>query len=175
MDLRHADYHIGPLRHTLQALDAALIPLHAKICATRDAQCESLLDRGEFLIGTGFTACQRYMRSRWTECGVAQETALDLPPIHRADLSVARHIHIVANLWKHESEWEGPFTLPRSEPLPANPNPTLQRIESIIPWGDYTCAGHLSLLSKGDCFALTPLAELLVVWHEALCALTTGD
>ena len=146
----------------LTLLDSQLRDLEEQIGKSPDPDSMGLFDRGEFLAGTGFVACQRYLASTYGPHNVPKEIALAVGPYHAGGESYAAIFNAAANFWKHVDEWDI-FT-----PLGVRQQRTVDLIESVTPWSNYTCANLLFELAGQLQFAgLIPKIE---DWRKQLDA-----
>jgi hypothetical protein len=181
-DFDDADLYF--LKDILIMLDAKLLELDCKIQEarrnSRDPDALGLFDRGEYIIGMGFAACQRYMTSTFCPIIVEKEIALRIGPNHENGESVATIINAAANYWKHCDEWrENSLTIePESDmakvimrdfnKLTGPQKKTITQIETVTPWADYTCSNILAYLTKTRELRLSLLVPLLEEWRNQL-------
>jgi hypothetical protein len=181
-DFDDADLYF--LKDILIMLDVKLLELDCKIQETRknsrDPDALGLFDRGEYIIGMGFAACQRYMTSTFGSTIVEKEIALKIGPNHKNGESVAAIINAAANYWKHCDEWRVISLIiePESDmakiitrdfsKLTGHQKKTITQIETLTPWADYTCSNILAYLTKTSDIRLSLLVPLLEEWRNQL-------
>lgn len=94
------------LEGLLISLDASLAPIHDQNKAHDIWEVESICEQGEYLIGVGFCAMQRYLFDVLQDIDIKASDARELGPKSSKGEAVAKLIHAAANYWKHESEWD---------------------------------------------------------------------
>lgn len=160
----YADADFGFLTRHLRLLDTELSGISDAIRASRDPDSEGLLDAGEYFIGHGLVAIQRYMTTVCAAAGTPKSKALDLDPILASGNSFAAAVNAGANYWKHVEEWYERQSSGREVGKMATD--TIERIEAITPIIDYTCANILTNLRNGDGMDLSPLLPALAEWRS---------
>lgn len=165
-----ADGDLSLLRRHLHLLDLELVPLCAAIKLSGDPDGAGLCDSAEYFIGHGFVAAQRYLTATRSGIGASAADAFSCAPMARADLSVAAAINAGANYWKHMEEWFGTPGKPAGE-LKGPAIKTLQQIEIITPWADYTCSNLLASLLGGRSLELSLLLPAIELWRDNLHAM----
>ena len=96
------DLYLEPLKYKIRFIDTYLENLDREAKASSDPDMFGIYDTSEDIIGFGFVACQKYIRS--TACRYKEvKNALDLDP-KRKGRSFVRLIDGFANYWKHEGE-----------------------------------------------------------------------
>ena len=105
LDDGYADGDLQLLAQHLEHLDDALAGLNDRISASPDPDAEGLLDTGEYFIGAGFAAVQRYLSATYPYLEIAKSEALTVPPDAGGGVSVVQAINAGANYWKHLDEW----------------------------------------------------------------------
>ena len=179
-----ADADLCFLEEILIVFDSILLKID---CDIQDAINNSispddlgLLDRGEYIVGMGFSACQRYMSSTFGPIKIEKPSALEIGPIHENGQAIAKIIHETANYWKHSDEWL--FITLTKEPDPKmrkinifdtsilskQQKQTIDTVETVTPWADYTCANVLSSITKTSELKLLKLIPILTAWRNQL-------
>jgi hypothetical protein len=178
------DDDMSLLEYVLQPLEEALIKINEKIeiakIEARDLDATGLLDRGEHLIGLAFTACQKYMSSTFRQSGFKKEAAFKLGQNHSSGESYAYIIHAVANYWKHCDEWKTTTAILVSdsemmeiiirdyELLEKIAKRTVNTIEKVSSWADYTCANVLAAITDTEKLSVLALIPILLEWRDTL-------
>ncbi|MGZ8410435.1 MAG: hypothetical protein ACXWVS_11055 [Hyphomicrobium sp.] len=184
-DFGDADLYF--LKDILIMLDAKLLELDCKIQEARknsiDPEGLGLFDKGEYIIGMGFAACQRYMTSTFGPMKVEKEDALKIGPNHENGESIATIINAAANYWKHCDEWRHVSFAREPESnmvvailhdidiLTGHQKKTIKQIETVTPWADYTCSNLLASLIKTSELSelrLSLLVPFLEEWRNQL-------
>ena len=154
-------------RH-LNLLDFELARINAAIKESADPDADGLFDAGEYFIGHGFVAIQRYLTSTYAGLRIAQSVAFSVPPIVDSNLTFAEAINAGANYWKHVEEWFGSLNKAENATLKGNALKTLEKLEIATPWEDYTCANLLTILGNGKDLELSPLLPRIAEWRNNL-------
>jgi len=152
----------------LKFLDSALLPINAAIKLSADPESDGLFERGEYLIGMGFVAAQRYIQTVYLAEGLKGDVALNLGEKVN---DLGTHAHAIwqgANYWKHEEEWYHEVSCGRD--LKRNAEATRDNLEYYTDWDDYTCANLLSVILKGEELSLSALIPVLETWTAAVSA-----
>lgn len=164
-----ADGDLNVLAELLELLDTKLKDITDQIRDSNDPDADGLFDRGEYFIGVGFAAIQQYIVSTFTTLGVEKDLALLVPPIALEKTTLVHAIHAGANYWKHQDEWKLVHVAFRDkEKLGRSAKLTVQTIETITPWADYTCSNLLASLLPQAPLELSLLLEKLKEWRGNL-------
>lgn len=182
------DDDMSLLEDVLRPLEEALIKINEKIelakKESRDLDSSGLLDKGEHIIGLSFTACQKYMSSTFRQSGLSKETAFKLGQKHISGESCVYIINAVANYWKHCDEWKTftAISVPDSEMmeiiirdyecLENIAKRTVNTIEKVSSWADYTCANVLAAITDTEKLSVIALIPILLEWRNALISST---
>lgn len=151
----------------LELLDTRLIQIQLAIEASTDPDSDGLFDRGEYLIGIGFIACQRYLASTYGPLGVKKHVALDCGPHESGGASFAQIVHATANFAKHFDEWDFSSAVFRDRAgLQTNQLETIRVIETVTNWADYTCSNVLAGLVGSLEIKLISLSPKLEAWRD---------
>lgn len=162
----YADADFGLLVRHLKLLDIEISQINASIASSHDPESDGLCDAGEYFIGHGFIAIQRYITATRTGLGISLTDALKVPPIMEGGLSFAAALNAAANYWKHMEEWIETLNGPDGGDLKGNALRTLQQIEAVTPWQDYTCANLLTVLLDGQALELSHLLPVIADWRD---------
>jgi len=97
------DGGIAHLEELLSSIDALTsnVTDEAKLGELTDTDC----DRGEYFIGVGFCAMQRYLFDVLEDVNIKPHLARQLGPKSSKGRPIAELIHSAANYWKHSPEW----------------------------------------------------------------------
>lgn len=104
-DDEFADLELSYLVELLGCVDKVLSDVHLKIRGSVDPESEGLCDKGEYFIGVGFSAMQRYLVDVLQDKRIDKGIALQLGPKTKEGIPVALLIHSAGNYWKHSPEW----------------------------------------------------------------------
>jgi hypothetical protein len=156
------------LQRHLNLLDFELARINAAIQKSADPDTDGLCDAGEYFIGHGFVAIQRYLTSTYVGLRIAQSVAFSVPPFVNGNLSFAEAINAGANYWKHVEEWFVSLNKDKNTSLKGKALKTLEKLEMATPWEDYTCANLLAILGSGTELTLSPLLPRIAEWRKNL-------
>jgi hypothetical protein len=171
----YADCEFGLLGRHLALLDLELSPISAAIKASSDPESEGLCEAGEYFIGHGFVAIQRYLTATRSGLRTSQSDAFGVPPMVQNGLSFAAALNAGANYWKHMEEWIETINKSENAELGRQALKTLEKIEAITPWSDYTCSNLLAVLLDGQAFKLSHLLPKIQDWRDNLLARPSGS
>ena len=164
-----ADGDFNVLAELLGLLDTKLKDISDRIRHSNDPDADGLCDRGEYFIGVGFAAMQQYIVSTFTPLEVLKDVALSIPPIVQGKTTLVHAIHAGANYWKHQDEWKLIHVVFRDkEELSKLARLTVQTIETITPWANYTCSNLLAALLPQEPLELSLLLPKLKEWRRNL-------
>lgn len=150
----------------LSLLDTELKKINAKILKSNDPDTDGLLDAGEYYIGHGFVAIQRYLITTRCSLRINADKAFKIPPFFRDNLTVAEAVNIGANYWKHVEEWFEKTLEGKS--LKGNSANTLGNLEQITPWAEYTCSNILIQIGDKKALELTTVLPKNKEWRNNL-------
>lgn len=102
---KFADTELFYLEELLVSIDVSLAKTNAQIMKLDVWDRGGLCDKGEYLIGAGFCAIQRYLFDVLRDVKIDPGFARGLGPKSKNDVTVAKLVHSAANYWKHEPEW----------------------------------------------------------------------
>ena len=169
----YADGDFSLLSRHLDLLDFELARINAAIKESSDSESDGLCDTGEYFIGHGFVAIQRYLTSTYAGLRIAQSVAFSVPPIVNSNLTFAEAINAGANYWKHVEEWLESLNKAENATLKRNALKTLEKLEMATPWEEYTCANLLAILGNGKELELSPLLPRIAEWRNNLMSKAT--
>jgi hypothetical protein len=164
----YADAEFALLTRHLKLLDVELSQINAAIASSLDPESDSLCDAGEYFIGHGFIAIQRYLTATRTGLGISLSDAFRVPPMLQGGLSVAAAFNAGANYWKHTEQWIEVLNKADNADLKGSALKTLQQIETVTPWEEYTCANLLAVLLGGQALELSRLLPAIAEWRHNL-------
>ena len=161
------------LRHLeglLRTLDSSLMCIQDQIKAADVYEVEIICEQGEYLIGVGFCAMQRYLFDVLQDIEIEASHARKLGPKSQKGEPLAKLIHAAANYWKHEPEWHLWLDKLRGDS---------QRTVDIILQGkesaDYPLADLLSDLCGDKPLLLVNCLPQLLEWRAAVWQHTTKN
>ncbi len=183
---KFSDGDFNHLKLFLQIIDRELSELCLQITDSADPDSDGLCDLGEYLIGYGFVAIQRYVASTYPQ------TTQNKTDIYRHglklcdDLFLMEVIHAGANYWKHEPEWlfsletgyididdMTAISVDRSGDMLSNvQKKTFDSITKLTPYADYTLSNLLSeiikKISPAYPLSFSPLLPFIEQWRNQL-------
>ena len=86
-------------------VDSKLDVLDERARHSPDPDSDGTFDRGEYLAGFGFMACQMYITEAISMSRLSREDALNVGPRHVCGHTIAALVNATANYWKHSPEW----------------------------------------------------------------------
>lgn len=104
-NLLSIDFDFYHLEKLLYSLDMSLSEVNREIAESGYSDCEYLFESGEYLIGVGFCAMQRYILSFLQDKEIKPGVARTLGPKSVEGTAIVKLIHAAGNYWKHEPEW----------------------------------------------------------------------
>lgn len=164
----YADSDFALLGRHLKLLDIELSQINAAMASSGDPESDGLCDAGEYFIGHGFIAIQRYLTATRTALRLSLSDAFSFPPMLRGGLSLAAALNAAANYWKHMDEWVEALNRSAGVDLKGSALKTLQQVETITPWEEYTCANLLAVLLDGQALELSCLLPSIAEWRHNL-------
>lgn len=123
-------------------------------------EVDSLRDSGEYFIGHGFVAIQRYLTATRTGLGIKMNEAFGVPPMTSRGVSLVTAINLGANYWKHVEEWAD------DAKLTGNALKTFNQLTAITPCQEYTCSNLLAILLEGQRLELSLLLPKIEEWRN---------
>ena len=163
------------LKKLVALLDSRLDEVQQAIDSSSDPEEMGHFDDGEYVIGMGFIACQRYLASTYGPGGISKKTALETGPRHTGGETIAQIINAAANFWKHCDEWDLHSTVFRNraglKPIQLE---TIRVIDTVTSWEDYTCTNLLAALAAPGQPRLEYLVPQLEAWRDALASVHVG-
>lgn len=103
--VKFADAEFFYLEELLGSIDVSLAKTNAQLMKSDVWDRDCMCDKGEYLIGAGFCAMQRYLFDILRDVEIDPGLARELGPKSRNGAAVAKLVHSAANYWKHEPEW----------------------------------------------------------------------
>lgn len=165
-----ADGNFALLSKHLNLLDLEISKIDSAIKLSKDPESDGLCDVGEYFIGHGFIAAQHYITSTYPQMGLTKSAALSLGPRIRDDLTLVEALNAGANYWKHLEEWglKDPWIIieRNKSALEGQALKTIQTIEKITPWAEYTCSNLLAEIASVGGIELSPLLPLIAEWRD---------
>jgi hypothetical protein len=92
-----ADGNLSDLKSALALFDGELSRVQTRVQQSVDPDSDGLCDRGEYFVGLGFAAIQRYMACTYGQFKLSKAEALQLPPSTSAGTPFAAAINAGAN------------------------------------------------------------------------------
>lgn len=162
-DNEFADAELGYLEELLSCIDKVLSEVHTKIKASSDPESEGLCDKGEYFIGAGFCAMQRYLVDVLQDKKLDKGIALQLGPKTEEGLPFSVLINSAANYWKHSPEWH--IWL---EELDERSQKTVDRILKRDGPVWYPLSEVIASVCNVDEFTLLNYIPILKKWRQAV-------
>lgn len=176
------DLFIYYLRRHLEILDVEIAEILAKIGTSNDPEGDGYYDTGEYFMGAGLAAVQKYMSETFCILNVEQTEALDAGPKLAGGASFANVVWSAANYWKHDAEWwkgaieigaqdsNGLHPINISPPVGGKSKRSVTLLESFGRFGsDYICSNILAaLVDDTEDIRLQSVLPYLKVWRADL-------
>ncbi len=180
------DYDFLQLKSFLELIDTKLVPLYSDIQKTANPDSDGLCDTGEYFLGFGFVAIQRYINATCSNTKVKKPVAIRKGSKINDSTYLAEALDAGANYFKHEPEWPliinrgevdhgglYPLSIDKSgESLEKFQKKTLEIIAKVTPYGDYTLSNLLADINRGmnlgNYESFSPLLPFLAKWRDAL-------
>lgn len=165
------------LERSLTALEISLNEIMVRIKSEDcDPDSSGLLDQGDFLIGLGFTVCQRYITGTlgWIKTSgkdISKKKALDVGNIVKNNITYVAAINAGANYWKHSDEWDLIYYENEEKKLPPQVISTMETVGEITDSPYYIYSNLLYELTKTKNIKLTDLIPIMKSWREQLVAI----
>lgn len=141
-----ADGDFNFLKRYLEILDKELHQIIISIKNSSDPDSDGLCDYGEYIIGQGFLAIQTYLNKTYPYTDLKKGYSLNLRPYFKS-VSYANIINAGANYFKHQDEWDIWAVINKDRnALGDQAKRTVEIIEAITPWSDYTLSNLLAEL-----------------------------
>lgn len=103
--INFADPELHDLEELLISLDNILSKILVEIKTSTNPEADRLFERGEYFMGVGFCAMQRYLIDILDCKNIEKEKALKLGPTSKEGIPIAEIINSAGNYWKHSPEW----------------------------------------------------------------------
>lgn len=162
-DDKFADAELGYLEELLRSIDKVLSGVHSRIKISTDPEGEGLCDKGEYFIGVGFCAIQRYLVDVLQDKKIDKGAALKLGPKTKEGLPIAVLFHSAGNYWKHSPEWH----IWMSE-LDDRSQQTIDRLLAHEGSAWYPLSEFLAGLCDTESFSLLSCIPILIKWRQAV-------
>lgn len=176
------DLFIFYLRRHLEILDAEIADITARISTSNDPEGDGYYDTGEYFMGAGLVAVQKYMTETFCFLDVEQTKALGAGPKLAGGVSFANVIWSAANYWKHDAEWwkgavetgsqdsVGMSPIKISWPVGGKFKSSITNIEGFGRFGhDYICSNVLAaLVDDTEDIRLQSVLPYLKTWRADL-------
>lgn len=169
-----ADDELVNLERQLSVFDADLVRMNELIKNSTDPETDGLLDKGEYLIGSGFVTIQRYLTATHTNLNCDRWRALALPPFINPGVTFAQALNAGANYWKHSEEWFEQHNF-KKQPLMPNAMKTIELIEFVTQEMHYVCSNMLSAMLMGNELKLSHLIGHLIEWRNNVIKTVATD
>lgn len=168
--VQFADPELAYLEKLLQSIDDILSNINLKIENSIDPESDGLCDEGEYFIGLGFCAMQRYLVDVITDTKFKKSEILSIGPRNRNNIPISTIINAAGNYWKHSPEW-GLF-----EKLNRQADNTISQLytqfsDEIHHWyvlSRYVLSDVLADLSDGKELSLRHCIPYLKEWRYAV-------
>lgn len=162
-DDEFADPELSYLEELLGCVDKVLSDVHSRIKDSIDPESEGLCDKGEYFIGVGFCAMQRYLVDVLQDKRIDKGAALLIGPKTKEDLPIAVLIHSAGNYWKHSPEWHIWM-----EKLDERSQKTIDRLLTHDRSAWYPLSEVLASLCDGGGLSLLSCIPFLKKWRQAV-------
>jgi len=162
-NVEFGDAEMTYLEELLNSVDLKLLDIKNQIKATDFGDAEHLYDRGEYFIGVGFCAMQRYLFDVLENVKIDPGLSRELGPVSSNKVAVAKLIHSAANYWKHCPEWHNWL-----DELGDRSQKTVDELLHGRVSASYPLSDLLADLCKEDTLLLTNCLPYLVDWRLAV-------
>jgi hypothetical protein len=181
-DLLDIDEEIAFIEASLEAIEPLFNRtnnlIQDRIKNGEDITSINITYQSEFLSGLAFTICQKYLKTTLGWIKIDLNTALKLGKQFNSELSYVRIINEAANYWKHMDEWNVVSFTPAennlyninirdSNKLKRQAQNTLNVLQEVTQWSDYTCFNVLFQLTLNRDYSLLNLIPILKEWRTA--------
>lgn len=161
-ELVYADAELDYLEELLDAIDKILVDINENIKGSVDPESDGLCDKGEYFIGAGFCAMQRYLVDVLQDRKIDKGLALTLGPTNKEGVAISLVLHAAGNYWKHSPEWH------IFKDLDDKSNKTLKRLISHDGPAPYPLSDLLAELCSGEDLSLRRCIPYLEKWRHAV-------
>jgi hypothetical protein len=186
VDEGFSDPSFGHLSIFLKIIDRELQDIQLKISCSPCPDSEGLFDLGEYLIGYGFVAIQRYVTETKPARGKLEGNIYEYGFKLHDELFLIEAINAGANYWKHELEW--PFRLEFGDPneeglskisinrdgdyFSGMQRRTFDIVSKLTSYADYTLSSLLAEInertSRSSSLFFEPLLPYVAQWRDEL-------
>lgn len=175
--LKEIDEELFFLESSLTALEVTFSEVMKSIKKyDQDLDSSGLLDEAEFLVGLGFTICQRYITGtlgwiKLTGTDINKTKALAVGDIVKNNITYVAAINSGANYWKHSDEWVK--ITKECEDLKIKPQAiyTMETLGEVTDSSYYPCSNLLFELLKSEELRLTSLIPIMKSWRNAIISI----
>lgn len=154
------DWNLDILSELLSMLDGKISEINSQILNSSDPDYEGLCNTGEYFIGIGFVAIQRYLVDTLIGTGIDKNKAYILGPKFSSDITYVSLINSAANWWKHEAEWFNKDEIPR------NGQRTIEHVTAIAESHEYALSNILASICGSGNISLGALVPYLIEWRN---------
>lgn len=162
-ELIFADAELSYLEELLGSIDKILSEINLKIKYSIDTERDGLCDKGEYFIGAGFCAMQRYLVDVLQDKKIDMGTALQLGPKNKKGVAISLLLHAAGNYWKHSPEWHIWM-----DELDDRSQKTIDRLVSHDGPAEYLLSEFLAELCNGEELSLQSCIPYLEKWRYAV-------
>jgi hypothetical protein len=162
-DLIFGDAELSYLGELLGSIDKILSDINQRIDISTDPESDGLFDKGEYFIGAGFCAMQRYLADVLQDKSIDKGVALQLGPKNKEGVAISLIVHAAGNYWKHSPEWHI-----RMDKLDDRSQKTIDRLASHDGPSSYVLSEVLAELCHGEELSLVSCIPYLEEWRYAI-------
>ena len=157
------DAAMSYLEELLTSIDTSLSNVTSEISAADIWDVGCLCDKGEYFIGVGFCAMQRYLFDVLEDVKLDAGLARTLGQKSSNGVAVAQLIYSAANYWKHSPEWH--IWLAELSPRSQT---TVDKVLHGRESANYPLSDLLADLCNGESLLLTNCLPYLSNWRLAV-------
>lgn len=162
-DFVFVDAELSYLEELLGSIDQILSDVILRIKNSTDPVSDGLCDKGEYFIGAGFCAMQRYLVGVLQDQKIDKGEALQLGPKNKEGVAISLVVHAAGNYWKHSPEWHI-----WTEKLNARSQKTIDRLINHEGPAWYVLSDVLADLCNGNELSLRSCIPYLKKWRHAV-------
>jgi hypothetical protein len=162
-DLLFGDAELSYLEELLGSIDKILSDISLRINISTDPESDGLCDKGEYFIGAGFCAMQRYLADVLQDKRIDKGVALQLGPKNKEGVAISLIVHAAGNYWKHSPEWHIWM-----DKLDDRSQKTIDRLVSHNGHAWYVLSEVLAELCNGEELSLLNCIPYLEKWRYAI-------
>lgn len=157
------DAELSYLEELLGSIDKIISDINSKIKSSVDPESDGLFDKGEYFIGAGFCAMQRYLVDVLEDKKIDKGVALKLGPTNKNGTAISLLINSAGNYWKHSPEWHVWM-----DELDDRSQKTIDRLVSRDGHVYYVLSEVLAELCNGEEISLRSCIPYLKKWRFAV-------